>query len=331
MIYVILKIRLRQFLRIARETGAFRLLVLLVILFFIFLMTYNFAIQSGKTKLILIFYSLYILAIHISRKDKYFLKKIYFRTYLIFIVEYFILSLPLIFIFLLSKNWTGLLFLNLIILLLSLIRINFRTGFIISIITLILNPFNSNLNPGFRFPVPINDPYAFEWISGIRKNFIVLFCVYALFLVFAFKPYIAIVGIIILSLFISGFYLYGEPREFIESFATNSRQFLFRKIVRNFKYLIISFAPLIIISFIFNHETWLFILGGLFFSLLIQLLSIIFKYGLFNENRSLSRNALVLYMNILFLFLPFFWPAPIIMGTNYYFKARKNLDQYFDD
>jgi len=329
-INVIIKIRLRQCLRIARETGAFRLLVLLLILSFLSLLAYNLISQSGKTVLILILYALFILTIHVSRKDKYFLKKIYNRTYQIFIVEYMIISLPLIIMFILLQNWISLIFLSLILLILSL-SFNFRSDSFLSIIMRFVKPNNSNLNFRIMFPVPINDPFAFEWISGVRKNYIVLFCVYAIFLAFAYMAYIAIIGMIILSLITSGFYLYGEPREFIESFATNSKSFLFRKIERNYKYMLISFAPLIIISLLFNPETWLFILGGLFFSLLIQLLSIIFKYGLFDENKSLSRNALVLYMNIIFLFLPFFWLAPIIMGTNYYFKARKKLDQYFDD
>ena len=99
----------------------------------------------------------------------------------------------------------------------------------------------------------------------------------------------------------------------------------------NFKNLLILLSPIIIISLIFQFETWYLIAGAIVISLLFQILAIIFKYALFDENKDLGRNGMIVFINILFLLLPFLWPVPIIMGTLYYFKARKNLNRYFND
>ncbi|MFC2118173.1 hypothetical protein ACFLSY_05990 [Bacteroidota bacterium] len=315
MILEVLKIRLYQSKRIALEIGVFRAIVLLIIITLASVIVFNTASRIDKTIITLIINGLIILAIHTIRKDKSFLAKTFKRFFLIFFVEYFIVSLPIILIFIFYQNFIGLACLILIILIISLIRLIIKPETILS---------------NYKFIVPLSDPYAFELISGIRKNYIFLIPIYLFFLIFSFREYVVVIGMLVLSLIISGFYFWGESREFIESFADSPRKFIFKKVGVNYKHLLIFYSPLLIISLVFNIHTWIYLLGGLLLSLLIQLLTIIFKYGLFEENTDLGQNSIIVYGNILFLFLPFFWPAPIIMGIKYYYKACKNLQRYCD-
>jgi hypothetical protein len=195
-----------------------------------------------------------------------------------------------------------------------------------------MNPFSSNLNSKFKVSLPFISISSFEWISGIRRNLFILAPAYLFFLAFSFKPFIAEVGLIFLSILISSFYFYGESREFIELFAKNPREFILKKILINFKQLFVVFTPILVIALIFQTATWSNLIVALIFSLLIQVYALIFKYGLFEENANLKRNSVILFVNFLFIIMPlFFWPVPIVLGIRYSIKAYVNLKKYLHD
>jgi hypothetical protein len=251
-------------------------------------------------------------------------------SYLIFLVEYFILVFPIIIICFIFKNWGNIILLCLICLLIPRIYLNLGLGNISSIFKILLNPFSSNLNFKWNIKIPINNPRSFEWISGFRRYFIIIIPIYFLILAFSFKAYVAPVGLILLSIIVSGFYYYGESREFIELFSFNYRKFLVNKIKLSVTYLLVLLMPIVIISLIFQYETWYYIIGAIIVATLIQIITIIFKYALFAENSDLGRNGLIVSVNVLCILMPFLWPLPIIMGIKYYFKAQNNLKKYFE-
>jgi hypothetical protein len=247
------------------------------------------------------------------------------------LIEYLLLILPFLVIWTVYLNWIGVGLLILIVLLIPLISINLKLQYLGSIIKVLINPFSSNLNSKFKVSLPFISISSFEWISGIRRNVISLAPVYLFILAFSFKPYVAVVGLIFLSILISGFYYNGEPREFVEFFAKNPREFMLRKIFINLKQLIILFTPILIIAMIFQTPTWHYLIIAMVYSSLIQVLAIVFKYGLFEENANLNRNSIIVLVNIFCVIVPLFWPVPIIMGIRYYAKARVNLKKYFHD
>ena len=87
--------------------------------------------------------------------------------------------------------------------------------------------------------------------------------------------------------------------------------------------------PILLIAVICQPATWYYLIGAIIISILIQVISIIFKYALFEENISLSRNSIIVFLNILFIIVPLFWLVPLIMGIKYYIKAQNNLKEYF--
>jgi hypothetical protein len=241
------------------------------------------------------------------------------------------LAFPIIVVFCLFNDWKNIIVICLFCLLIPGIYLNLGLSNVSSLIKILLNPFSSNLNLKWNIKIPINNPRSFEWISGFRRNFIIIVPIYLLFLAFSFKAYVAPVGIVILSILVSGFYYYGESREFIELFSRNFRTFLVQKIKLSVKYFLFLLMPIDFISLIFQPGTWYYIIGATIIGTLIQIITIIFKYALFAENSDLGRNGIIVSINILCILLPFFWPLPIIMGTKYYFKAQNNLKKYLND
>ena len=331
MITTFIKIRLLQFFRLLKGIGLLRIIIVLLILWFTTYMLFHFLILPENTVKSLIAIGLFLLSLQVSRNDKHFIKTTIKNPYSIYLGEYLLLILPFLVIWIVYSNWIGVGLLILIILLIPLISINLKLRYLGSVIKFLIYPFNSNLNSKFKVRLPFISVSSFEWISGIRRNFILLIPVYLFILAFSFKPNVAVVGLIFLSILISGFYYYGEPREFVELFAKNPRDFILRKILINLKQLIILFAPILIIAIIFQTHTWYYLIGAIIISFLIQVLTIIFKYGLFEENANLNRNSIIVFLNILFVIMPMFLPVPIIMGIMYYKKARENLKKYLHD
>jgi hypothetical protein len=292
---------------------------------------YSFFWSPKNTIMSLIAIGLLLLSAHASRKDKHFLKIIIKNPYPIYLSEYLLSTLPFFIIWLINYNWIGLGLLMLIVFIIPMISINLKLKYLGSIIMLLLNPFSIKLNSKFNVRLPFISNHSFEWISGIRSKLLILAPLYLFFLSLSFKPFIAKVGMILLSILISGFYFYGESREFIELFAKNPRQFIWKKIFTNFKLLLIVFSPILFIALIFQTSTWYLLIGALIISLLIQVFVIVFKYGLFEENANLNRNIIILLFFSLFAFQPYFLPVPFALAIRSYIKALKNLKPYFND
>ncbi len=331
MIKTIIRIRLLQIYRLLSDIGWLRIVFILFMLGLIGIITYTSIKNSENNLIVLLSYGLLILSTHISRKDKKFLNFIASNPYKIYFSEYILLTLPLIILCLLTWNLT-------IIAISTLLCIAIPA---FPFVKNLISPFSGfGAIPGLinirgltkkSIKIPISSPYAFEWISGIRQLFAILIPLYILVLSFSFRGYVGPIGMIILSVIISGFYSYGEPREFIELYATTSNEFLIRKMIINFKLLYITLLPIALVSIISQPEIWYWTAGALIIAGLIQILSVVFKYGLFRENSDLSRNGMILFLNIVFILIPFFWPAPVFMGIRYYIKAKNNLKQYFND
>ncbi len=335
MIITIFKIRLLQLFRLLKGRVLIRIIILLLLLLYAELtfgsIVYTFLVQSQNTITSLIIIGLLILSAHASRKDKNFLENIFKNPYSIYLSEYLLLSLPFFIIWLINYNLIGLGGLILISFVIPLIRLKLNLRNIGSISMLLLNPFSTNLNSKLKVSLPFISPVSFEWISGIRRNLLILTPTYLFILAFSFKPNVAEVGLIFLSILISGFYFYGESREFVESFANSPKEFILKKILINFRQLLIVFTPILLISLIFQTSTWYYLIGALIVSSLIQVYAVVYKYGLFEENTNLNRNKIIFLLFALSIVIPSFIFVPIIIGIRSYKKALKNLNQYFYD
>jgi hypothetical protein len=323
----LLYIRIKQFIRLFEGIDFIRLFFFLALILVITLMLFGWSSNRAYVAFWVPCQTLLFIGIHISRKDKDFIRMITKWPAFIFFTEYFLLSLPVIIFFILHKNWTGLLVIPCLFLP-SLIYTQKRFSFS-GAFRFLLAPFKTNNRLPAVLGIGTGNPLLFEWNSGLRQVFLFLGFIYLIILCFSFKGYVAHIGIILISFFISGFYFYGEPRQFIENFSGSAKEFLKRKILLNFKYLGILFLPIALVSLIFETKMWYLLIIAIIIGFIIQFLSIIIKYGLFHENSDLERNALILYTSVIGVLLPFLWPLPVIMGIRYYRKAIHNLTPYF--
>ncbi|MFO7657338.1 MAG: hypothetical protein R6W78_09740 [Bacteroidales bacterium] len=330
MIKLILKLRILQLVRFLNSIGILRLIVLIIICVYTLMLLLNSIRQSDQISLVPFVFGAALLAIHFSRRDRQFLKMVSGKTYFLFLSEYLVISMPLFILGAIYRQWFSISGLLAVCLVVPLFKARTDLSVLFKWFIAFINPAVVKNSFRFTFRIPFVKPVDFEWISGIRKNLVILLTLYLLLIIFSFKPYVAPVGLICLSFMISGFYLYGESKELIEEYAQGPKRFIIQKVVCDLKLMLILFSPLIIISLIFNFEHWYFLAWGIFVSVSIQVFSVVFKYGIFKENADLSRNMLLVVLNALFILIPFFWPAPVIMVIRYYRKAIDNLKYYFN-
>lgn len=320
-----------QVLRLLKEIGVLRSLVLIVLIGFLSLLIIQSIGQARKSILVSAITGAVILSIHASRKDKRFVKVNFSNSYILFLTEYILLSLPVMAALIYYNEWKGTIILLLLCVLIPRLYLNTGQHNIPTLLKFLLNPFSSGLQFNIHIKTPIKNPKAFEWISGLRRYFIPIALIYIFILAFSFKAYVAPAGFILLAIVTSGFYFQGESREFVELFAHSPSSFMAQKVKLSLKYLFIMLVPIGVTALIFEPHTWLFILGALVVSALIHLITIIFKYALFAENKDLSQNGTIVFINVICILLPFLWPLPVFMGIRYYFKAHQKLKTYFND
>jgi hypothetical protein len=304
---------------------------MIVLLGFLSLLIIQSIGQARKSIFVSVITGVVLLSIHASRKDKRFIKVNFSNNYILYLTEYTLLSLPVLTTLIYFKEWKGAIILILFCTLIPRIYLNIGLRSIPSSLRFLLNPFSSGFGFNLDIKIPIKNPKAFEWISGLRRYFIPLALIYIFILAFSFKAYVAPAGFILLAIITSGFYFYGESREFVQLFSHNASSFIFQKVKLSLKYLFIMLSPMGIIALTFQPHTWYFVIGALLISALIHIITIIFKYALFTENKDLSQNGTIVFINVICILLPFLWPLPVFMGIRYYIKAQTKLKTYFND
>lgn len=331
MIKAIFKIRAIQLFRLIKEIGVLRSLVVAVLVsFFSFIIIQTIG-QTKNAILVSTITGFVILSIHASRKDKHFTRINFSNSYTLFLTEYLILTLPVLSTLAYFKEWKAIVLLFFLCIIIPRIYLNIGLKSFPSSLRFLLNPFSSKLTFNLNIKIPIKNPKAFEWICGIRRFFIPLTLIYVFILAFSFKAYVAPAGFIFLAIITSGFYFQGESREFMELFDHKASTFIPNKIGLSLKYLFIMLMPIGVIALIFQPHTWIFTLGAMVISALIHIITIIFKYALFVENKDLSQNGTIVFINVICILLPFLWPLPVFMGIRYYIKAHNKLKFYFND
>lgn len=312
--FYILKLRILSALRWIKELGFIRIVVMI---FFVGGILKSFSdinnTPTGIAAIILLNISV-IYSIHFSRKDEFFLDSLDINKKILFTLEYLFYSLPFLILILISQNYY---FASLIFLIIFL-TVNVKSG----------NKLKINFSSGKSlFPA-----YAFEWISGLRTNFIPVFIVYLLGLVFSFHIAGGVLAIIILTLIFSSFFIENETLLFVEAYRMNEKEFLFTKILQTAKIFLLIIAPIALLHLIFFYERWYLISTVVFICLVILITSVLTKYAFYSEEISSSKMNYIINGVIVFSFVsafymtgPFLFPLPFLMALYLYKKASQNL------
>ncbi|MBN8571066.1 MAG: hypothetical protein J0M18_15680 [Ignavibacteria bacterium] len=312
--FYIVKLRLLSALRWIRELGFVRIVVLILLAAGVYNSLYGMRSTPAGIAAIILLGASIIYSVHFSRKDEFILSSLNINKKLLFSLEYFLYSLPFIILILSSEKFY---FIAIIFILIGVI-INIKSG----------NSLKINLSSAKSlFPV-----YAFEWIAGLRANFIPIFIVYLLGLVFCFHISGGVLAIILLTLIFSSFFIENEQLLFIEAYKMQARKFLISKLLQSAKIFFTIIFPIALLHLIFFYERWYLITGVTFICLIIILASVLTKYAFYSEEIPNSKMNYIINGVIVFSFVsafymtgPFLFPLPFIMIIYLYKKASQNL------
>ena len=310
MISTFLVLHVKQIARLSRELGIIRSLIVLFLSAITLARMYT--LEPPYTYVIAALLFFLLLSFHTFRQDKTFLAIIGVRSRLLYLVEYHLLVSPVYLIFLLNGRWIE----------------TVSTGAAVSLLPFIHLRLTHQARVASRLPFIF--PEAFEWKSGLRKQGWLIGSLYVAALGLYPYPFVALLVIVVFTFVVTTFYNESEPRSMVEAFASSPSKFLLRKGKTQLTLFWIGCAPLVLIFLLTNATYWYVLLVWVVVCSVIQLLSIHLKYSLYEPNVTLNKDVFM-FIYFLSLFVPFFFPVPLVMMIHYYRRAQKNLKPYLHD
>jgi hypothetical protein len=308
----LLNIRLIQIKRELNDTGL-RILILfglLCFLIYVSFITYQKTPEAYYLTAVLLFICF---SIQSTRHDKAFvyshIEKPQFEIY----SEYLFLTLPFAAGSLFTANWFC---------------------YPILLATLFVIPFFKYTLPQktyFKNITSIIPASHFEWISGFRKSFLFLIQLYILSISICWFKILPLFLLWFITIMIASFYNEFEPVQMLREGNYSSKRFLRQKLYRHSKYLLLLYAPVLLVNTIFNFEYW--VVNLLFIPVQLSLLcfAICLKYSTYQPAKSSAGNSIIFSLVSLGSILPYLLPVPLVMAFIYYGKAKNNLNNYLND
>jgi len=308
----LLYIRVKQIKREADGLG----LYLIVFIAFALILSYLAFKQyknSEQAWWLVILMSVLCLAIQYSRKDKAFIYKQLDKHYLQIFSEYVLLTLPFSIPSILTKNWFCFPLLLLILFSISFLKFQFKRKAVLTNLSAVIPASN------------------FEWISGIRKQYISFISIYLVALGFSWVRILPLLLLWFLTIMIASFFLENEPIHILREGNKNARRLLLDKLKVNIGYILILYSLPILINAIFVQEFLLITL--LFIPMQIALLcfAISLKYATYKPQTNQLGNNVAFSIIAILSAMPYFLPIPVILSIVYFYKAEKNLKTYLHD
>lgn len=307
----LLYIRVKQLFRFGKELGIFRSLIVLFFISFVYFAEFSLILNKSRTIFTFFVILLSVLFIHLKRVDKKFLQNIFINSGFYIFIEYAILMIPLIIAFALSDFW----YLSIVLL------------FGLSFISSMQKSYSFKLK-GNSIKIPYISILDYEWISGLRINIYYYVFVLIVGLALSVFEYTVPITILFNSLIVSSFYIYTEPKEFIEISALKPHQFVLKKTFRHLRLFILLNSLFLPVYLIVHYSTWYLLILSFIGSFAIIFFSIILKYAFYSPNQRLGFNYFLIAIFSITLIFPFFQIISIYLIILYYKKAMFNLKQY---
>lgn len=308
----LLYIRLRQ---LKREIDGLSLYIIPIIAIaaYIVFVTFKEFQKSQNGIYIIIALSLLCLSIQLSRKDKTFVFKHIDKPHVQIFFEYVVLTLPFSISCIVTKSWYCYPLLLCILFFIPLLKFEFRQKTTFKNLSHIIAPKN------------------FEWLSGFRKQYVLITVLYLLAIGFCWLKILPLFLLWFLTIIIISFYSECESIQVLRESNKTAKRFVLAKLKACFIYVLILYIPIIIINTFFNPD--FLIINLLFILIQISLLgfAICFKYSSYTPNKFKIGNNLPLSIVALCSALPHFLPIPTILFCIYFYKAKDNLKQYLHD
>ncbi len=248
-----------------------------------------------------------------SRTDKAFIYKHLDKPHVQIFSEYFFLTLPFSITSIITPNWYCFPLLMAALICIPFFKFQFK---------------NRAVFKNLSSVIPASN---FEWISGIRKQYIPFISLYLVALTFCWVRILPLILLWLLTSMISAFHLENEPVHILREGNKTPRKFLLGKIQINIKYLLILYSLPVIINAIIVREFQVITL--LFIPVQIALLcfAVNLKYSTYKPQTNQLGNNIGFSIIAILSAMPYFLPIPVILAIIYLYKAEKNLKLYLHD
>jgi hypothetical protein len=313
MIGAFINIRFKQFYRAMKGIGLFRVIFLagLVAFFGYFLFKQTEILPNAYY--VLVIYLVVIVLIQVKRQDKLFLKSHFNNYKLICLIEYLILTIPLLVCLIYHYQWYSILIL-------------FPSLFLI--VNLDIKVKRRVLNTKIQQWIPYD---IFEWKGGLRKSFLFLVPLWIISLATSFFIGSVPIAIFIFGIVSLGFYEKSEPYQMILAYEMSTRKFLFHKMKLHI--IVFSFItiPLILLFIVFNYEYWYIPIAEYLIFISLNIYFILAKYAFYEPNSKSHTTVIVGSIGVIAIFIPFLLPVVWLFSVWFYFKSIDKLNLYLND
>lgn len=297
-----IKFRAKQCIRIVKDIGWVNLLIISPMAL-IFTLTVIEKLQNQLNSYFAILaYILVVIITHGSRNDGKFLKKIEVSRLKLYVIEYFLMCLPISVIFCLIGHWWAVVMGNLIILLLSVIFLKYGVKSSVSF---------------KKWQLAIIPDTLFEWKSSMRLYNYKLILLWLFGAITAINIYAYFFFVFLFITIVSATFKPTEGKEF----RPNNVKELVAKIKHNNFILMLFLTPHVVIFLLFNISFWYIILGIALYFILYQTYCILYKYSTYSQYKNYSNQVPTAIFMILCPILPI--SIPFIIFS--FFKARNRI------
>lgn len=167
----------------------------------------------------------------------------------------------------------------------------------------------------------------FEWISGTRRNFILLLILSILAILLSPVKLFPLVILLLLNLSIIDFYSLYEPLIMLNPNGYSIERFLSHKLNFGIKLFLLINLPILITNSLFNHDMFTFNIFFLVSTLILFANAVMIKYATYIPNESLTFHADMLLLTFSVI-IPFFIPLSLFLLYQNHKKAKQNLLRY---
>lgn len=171
----------------------------------------------------------------------------------------------------------------------------------------------------------------FEWIAGIRKNWLALLICILIALILSSVKLFPLVALCLVNTAIMSFYTEGESRQMLTANSYSPKEIMLSKIIFSIKIVLLINLPVVIINSIFNQDFIFINCLFLMYSCLVMAFAVACKYNAYKPNTSFESISIQFAFVFLALILPQFMILTVFLTYYYYHKAIKNLSYYTND
>ena len=254
-----------------------------------------------------------ILSMHLKRKDKEFMNINAPFPPIVFFVEYFLLSLPLILALIYYQLWIYLLFVLMFLIIVSFINFSAK---------------KSGINSVFQRIIPDNN---FEWKAGVRRYYFLFVGVWIAGFASSYFMAGVPIAIFVLGVLVISFYEKSESLQLLLANELGAGKFLAFKMRMHLSAFTILIVPLVLAYIVFNPQYYYIPLVEFLIFVILLIYTILLKYAFYRPDADSSAIQVFSMIGIVCLFVPVFLPIVLLLSIKFFFRAKQNLNFHLDD